>query len=195
MRHSIFSTGQRPSVRSPEATVSHLPWAGRSARLLVSAVAIASIVGCASGKALSEKKIGPIGEAELAAKKLQEPLEQHLCKAQIHPAAKPDWKMVRVVSLLGRGPTFVAALEALCREADGQKFPAIVDVYYERAVTAWSPNHSVRGTAVRFSDGFEPPAPPEHSAIAPPPMPKATDEEPLPAGEAPPAAPSPKTTK
>jgi len=162
----------------------------RPARAQIAILLALSIGACVSDKSLLDKKAGPIGEGELAAKKLQEPLDKHLCKAAIYPTTKPDWKVARVVSLQGRGPSFQAALEALCREADGQKFPAVVDIYYERAVTAWSPNHALRGTAVRYSDGFEPPTPPEIASVTPPSMPKPTDEEPAPSGEvAPPIAP------
>lgn len=196
MRHSTSNSaqrnGHRPNARLAEPTPGKLVgW--RSAGLF-GLIAIGLLGGCVTGKAHPEKKIEPIGEAELAAKKLQDPLDKHLCKAAIHPIAKADWKLTRVASLIGRGPNFQAALEALCREADGQKFPAIVDIYYERAVTAWSPNHAVRGTAVRFGDGVDPPAPPELAAISPPLMPKATDDEPLPAGEAVPPPPPPNPT-
>jgi hypothetical protein len=155
----------------------------RSARAQIAILLALCVGACVTNKSLLDKKAGPVGEGELAAKKLQAPLDKHLCKAAVYPMTKSDWKVARVVSLQGRGPNFQAALEALCREADGQKFPAIVDIYYERAVTAWSPNHALRGTAVRYGDGFEPPPPPEIASVTPPSMPKPTDEEPAPAGE------------
>lgn len=142
-----------------------------------------SIGACATAKPQTKAAIEPISEAELAAKKLQQPLEQHLCSASVYPKSSPDWKIKRVVSLQGRGENFHAALEALCREADGQKFPAVVDIYYERALTAWSQHHAIRGTAVRYIDGFAPPTAPELSTIKPPETPKLTDEEPAPFGE------------
>lgn len=131
----------------------------------------------------------PANENELAAKKLQQPLSEHLCQTLVFPVSRPNWKLVRVVSLSGRGPDFHSAVESLCREADGKQFPAVVDIYYERAVTAWSPSHVVRGTAVRFSDGFLPPPAPDRSQLTPPPFPKPTDEEPMPISEN--AAPNP----
>lgn len=139
---------------------------------------------CSTAKLQTKAAIEPISESELAAKKLQQPLDQHLCAASVYPKSSPDWKIKRVVSLQGRGENFQAALEALCREADGQKFPAVVDIYYERAVTAWSQHHAIRGTAIRYVDGFAPPQAPELASIKAPEMPKLTDEEPAPYGEA-----------
>mgnify|MGYP000851726567 CR=1 FL=1 len=193
MRHSISKPDEhRAHLSADGLSSSHSMRPSRRLKAWLGGLIIVSgLGGCVTGKAQTLKKNEPIGEAELAAKKLQEPLDKHLCKARIHPIAKADWKLTRVVSLVGRGPSFLAALEALCREADGNKYVAVVDLYYERAVTAWSPNHAVRGTAVRFGEGFEPPEPPDLTAISPPPMPKATDEEPLPAGEATPPPPPP----
>jgi hypothetical protein len=142
-----------------------------------------SIAACATVKAPAAATVEPIGESELAARKLQKPLDQHLCAAAVYPKASPDWKIKRVVSLQGRGENFQAALEALCREADGQKFPAVVDIYYERAFTAWSQHHAIRGTAIRYVEGFVPPQAPEQTSIKPPEMPKLTDDEPAPFGE------------
>lgn len=160
---------------------------GRTVGHLIAIGCLAGLTACATSKSPTAQRIGPVGEAELAAKKLQQPLDTHLCKAVVYPTAKPDWKISRVVSLQGRGTNFQAALEALCREADGHKLPAIVDIYYERAVTAWSPSHAIRGTAVRYGEGFEPPPAPELGSIKPPDMPKSTDEEPAPSGESVPA--------
>jgi hypothetical protein len=190
MRLSTFSTEDAQVRGYAVALASRASHQTVGMRAFCLSIAIALTTGaCVSSGGLLDKKAGPIGEAELAAKKLQEPLDKHLCKAAIYPVARPDWKISRVQSLQGRGPSFQAALEALCREADGQKFPALVDLYYERAVTAWSPNHALRGTAVRYSDGFEPPPPPEIASIKPPEMPKPTDEEPAPSGEPIPANP------
>lgn len=187
MRQSTSSAiGVRRPISSPIRSGS-IASVWRSTCTPIAIGLLLSSGACATNKSLIDKNAGPIGEAELAAKKLQEPLDKHLCKAAVYPLARPDWKVTRVVSLQGRGTNFQAALEALCREADGQKFPAIVDVYYERAVTAWSPNHALRGTAVRYSEGFEPPAAPELTSIKPPEMPKSTDEEPAPYGDAVPA--------
>ncbi len=178
----------RPGLRSLE-----LAARSRSGgRCLIGLMAIGlgcSIGACATAKPPAAAAIEPISESELAAKKLQKPLDQHLCAAAVYPKAAPDWKIKRVVSLQGRGENFQAALEALCREADGQKFPAVVDIYYERAFTAWSQHHAIRGTAIRYVEGFVPPQAPDPTSIKPPEMPKLTDDEPAPYGEGSPAKP------
>lgn len=139
--------------------------------------------GCASSRMTPAPAGQPVSESELAKRQLQTPLEQHLCKAAIYPTARADWRLVRVKSLAGRGPDFTSALEALCREADGQRLPAVVDIYFWRAPGGWSPNYELRGTAVTFEDGFDPPDAPAWNSIRPPEMPRNLDEEPPPAGE------------
>lgn len=179
------STSSLIGDRQPIATSFRSGSQSLSGRTLLIPIAVMlAFGGCVVNKNLVGKSVGPMGEAELAAKKLQLPLDTHLCKAVVYPTSRPDWKISRVVSLQGRGANFQAALESLCREADGQRLPAVVDIYYERAVTAWSQHHAIRGTAVRYGDGFEPPPAPELGSIKPPDMPKATDEEPAPSGEA-----------
>jgi hypothetical protein len=125
MRLSTFSTEDAQVRGYAVALASRASHQTVGMRAFCLSIAIALTTGaCVSSGGLLDKKAGPIGEAELAAKKLQEPLDKHLCKAAIYPVARPDWKISRVQSLQGRGPSFQAALEALCREADGQKFPA-----------------------------------------------------------------------
>lgn len=179
------STSNALGDRQPIASSSRSGSQDFAGRLSPIPIALMLALGaCATSKSPAGQRVGPMGEAELAAKKLQQPLDTHLCKAVVYPTARPEWKVARVVSLQGRGANFQAALEALCREADGHRLPAVVDLYYERAVTAWSPNHAIRGTAVRYGEGFEPPPAPELGSIKPPDMPKVTDEEPAPSGEA-----------
>jgi len=155
-----------------------------SMRASVASIALfAAAVGCAGPRASEAPSGKPISEQELAQRHLQAPLEQHLCKAAVYPTAGSDWRLVRVQSLAGRGVSFATALEALCREVDGQKLPAVVDIYFWRAPGGWSPNYELRGTAVRFEEGFSPPSPPAWENIKPPEMPTNLDEEPPPAGE------------
>ena len=141
--------------------------------------------GCAAPKKSAEAPVKAVTETELAARYLQTPLENHRCKAAVYPHAKTNWKITRVVAVAGRGPSFATALEALCRETDGLRLPAVVDIYYARTPSGWSPNHEIRGTAVRYEDGFVPPHSPKISDIKPPEMPQNTDEEPAPQGEGP----------
>ncbi len=179
------STSNALGDHQPSASFKRSGSPHHSGRLVPIPIALMLVLGaCVTSKSPAGQRVGPMGEAELAAKRLQQPLDTHLCKAVVYPTARPDWKISRVVSLQGRGTNFQAALEALCREADGHRLPAVVDLYYERAVTAWSPNHAIRGTAVRYGEGFEPPPAPEMGSIKPPDMPKSTDEEPAPSGEA-----------
>jgi hypothetical protein len=138
---------------------------------------------CATPKKAAEAPIKAASETELAARFLQTPLENHRCKAAVYPHAKNSWKIARVVAVAGRGPSFVTALEALCRETDGLKLPAVVDIYYSRAPSGWSPNHEIRGTAIRYEDGFVPPHAPKLSDIKQPELPKNGDDEPAPQGE------------
>src|SRR5436190_784562 len=77
----------------------------------------------------------------LAARKLQRPLTDHLCRAAVYPTTDKAWQVSRVATLSGRGPTFLEAPEALCREADGLRLPAVVDIYYFRAPDGWSETH------------------------------------------------------
>jgi hypothetical protein len=141
-----------------------------------------TLPGCARLRKGSEQSFKPTPERELAAKQLQTGLDNHLCKAAVYPIAGADWQIERVTSLRGRGATFEMALEAMCREADGLKLPAVVDVYHWRAPSGWAPNFELRGTAVRFESGFTPPTAPDMKSIQAPGMPT-TDEEPPPAGE------------
>ena len=150
--------------------------------LLGGLAGFAGLPGCARLRG-SDQLLKPTPERELAARHLQTPLEKHLCKAAVYPTAATDWRLVKVASLRGRGVSFEAALESLCREADGQRLPAIVDIFYWRIPGGWTPNYELRGTAVRFEDGFSPPTPPEWGNIRAPDMPPTTDEEPPPAGE------------
>ena len=140
--------------------------------------------GCAASRTVPLSAGQPTTEHDLANRQLQAPLEQHRCRAAVYPTARADWRIVRVRSLAGRGPNFTTALEALCREADGQKVAAVVDIYFWRAPGGWSPNYELRGTAVSFEEGFVAPDPPQWDTIRPPEMPKNLDEEPPPAGEA-----------
>ena len=150
---------------------------------LLIAAAFGGLMGCAAGRSTVAPDGHPVPERDLARRHLQAPLEQHVCKAAVYPSSQGDWRLVRLQSLVGRGPNFETALEALCREADGQQFPAIVDIYFWRAPGGWSPNYELRGTAVRFEEGFTPPDPPRWESIRPPQMPTNLDEEPPPAGE------------
>lgn len=145
--------------------------------------ALVSMGGCATARTKSTEKFKPTSEAELAARRLQEALDKHQCKAAVYPSAEPDWRVVRVQSLAGRGASFQTALEALCREADGKKLQAIVDIYYWRTPSGWSPSHELRGTAVRYEEGFTPPPPPAFADVRPPEMARSSDDEPAPAGE------------
>lgn len=145
--------------------------------------ALVSMGGCATGRTKSTEKFKPTSEAELAARRLQETLDKHQCKAAVYPSADPDWRVVRVQSLAGRGASFQTALEALCREADGKKLQAIVDIYYWRTPSGWSPSHELRGTAVRYEEGFTPPPAPAFADLRPPEMARSSDDEPAPAGE------------
>lgn len=140
-------------------------------------------LGCTAPRKQVAEKFKPSSEAELAARRLQEPLEKHACKAAIYPVAESDWRLVRVASLAGRGSSFQTALEALCREADGRRLQAIVDIYYWRTPSGWSAYHELRGTAVRYEDQFTPPTAPAFADIRPPQMAHSSDEEPPPAGE------------
>ena len=138
---------------------------------------------CAAPKKAADTPFKPVPESELAARYLQTPLENHRCKAAVFPHAKTSWKILRVSAVAGRGPSFATALEALCRETDGLKLPAVVDIYYQRTPSGWSPNHEIRGTAIRYEDGFVPPHAPKISDIRPPEMPQNSDDEPAPQGE------------
>jgi len=158
---------------------------GASGRLLVIAGLALAAAGpsCAAPRKAAELPAKAVTEKELAARYLQTPLENHRCKAAVYPHAKSGWRVVRVVSIAGRGPSFATALEALCRETDGLKLPAVVDIYYNRTPSGWSPNHEIRGTAVRYEDGFSPPHPPRITDIHPPELPQNNDVEPAPQGE------------
>ena len=144
---------------------------------------LALLAGCAGSRKAAEPLTKAATETELAARYLQTPLENHRCKAAVYPHAKSGWKLVRVVPIAGRGPSFATALEALCRETDGLKLPAVVDIYYNRTPSGWSPNHEIRGTAVRYEDGFSPPHAPKITDIHPPELPQNNDVEPAPQGE------------
>lgn len=143
----------------------------------------AELAGCANARTGPAGEMRPVSESELSRRKLQAPLEQHLCKVAVYPSSRQDWQLQRVKSFSGRGQSFEAALEALCREVEGQRLPAVVDIFFARAPSGWSPTFEVRGTAVRFEDGFTPPPPPEWSSIRAPEMPTNLDVEPPPAGE------------
>lgn len=158
---------------------------GASSRLLVVAglALAAASPSCAASHKAAELPSKPVTEKELAARYLQTPLENHRCKAAVFPHAKANWRLVRVVSIAGRGPSFATALEALCRETDGLKLPAVVDIYYNRTPSGWSANHEIRGTAVKYEDGFSPPHAPKITDIHPPELPQNNDSEPAPQGE------------
>lgn len=143
----------------------------------------AATTGCAGVRNGVTGTDSATSERELAMRKLQAPLETHLCQTAVYPIAKQDWPLQRVQAFTGRGKTFEAALEALCREVEGRRLPAVVDIYYTRTPSGWSPNFEIRGTAVRFDEGFSPPPPPQWSNIRPPEMPANLDVEPPPAGE------------
>lgn len=128
-----------------------------------------------------EGGVEPMSERTLAARKLQKPLTEVQCRAAVYPALGRDWPAESRVPVVGRGPSFAAALEALCREADGVQASAVGDLSY-RAPVGWGPSHEVRGTALRFSTGFSAPAAPERAALSPPP-PLRPGEEPPPASE------------
>jgi len=154
-------------------------------RLYIVGLALTALgSGCAAPKKNADSLVKAVPESELAARYLQTPLENHRCKAAIYAHAKSSWKIARVSAVAGRGPSFATALEALCRETDGLKLPAVVDIYYSRTPSGWSPNHELRGTAVRYEEGFIPPHAPKISDIKPPEMPQNTDDEPAPQGEA-----------
>lgn len=142
--------------------------------------ALGWLCGCSAQVQAPAAAHEPMSEKVLAARKLQQPLSQHLCQAAIYPAADARWEMSRVAVISGRGPTFREALEALCREADGLKAPAVVDLYYWRLPDGWTRSHEVRGTAVRFQ-GSAPP-PPRFAEIQPPPPPDRSGSEPPPGG-------------
>ena len=152
-------------------------------RHLVRAVlALLGLIGCkAAPLAVSDKRAST--ESELAARRLQPPLNQHLCSAAVYPNADQSWRMVRVVGLSGRGPDFISALEALCRETDGKKLPAVVDIYFTRAPSGWSNQYEIRGTAVRFEDSSQVPPAPDFNSIRQPEPPQNSDDEPAPQGE------------
>lgn len=152
-------------------------------RHLVGAVlALLGLIGCkAAPLAVSDKRAST--ESELAARRLQPPLNQHLCSAAVYPNAGQSWRMVRVVGLSGRGPDFISALEALCRETDGKKLPAVVDIYFTRAPSGWSNQFEIRGTAVRFEDSSQVPPAPDFNSIRQPEPPQNSDDEPAPQGE------------
>ncbi len=133
---------------------------------------------CGMSRSQQVEGFQPVSEKELAARQLQAPLDKHLCSAAVYPSAGAKWKLTRVAALAGRGPNFATALEALCREADGMKLPAVVDIYYWRTPSGWSPNYELRGTAVRYEEGFKPPEAPDFKDIHPPQMPHAGDEPP-----------------
>lgn len=154
-----------------------------AAHALLALVPLADLAGCANTRTGPAGEMRPISERELALRKLQAPLEQHLCKIAIYPSSRQDWQLQRIKSFSGRGKTFEAALEALCREVEGHKLPAVVDIFFARAPSGWSPTYEVRGTAVRFEDGFTPPQAPEWNSIRAPEMPANLDVEPPPAGE------------
>lgn len=119
----------------------------------------------------------PMSERTLAARKLQTPLTQRACRAAVYPRTDAGWPVATAVPIVGRGETFTAALEALCREADGQGAVAVADLFH-RPATGFSPSHEVRGTALRFAPGFTPPPAPDREAIPPPPRPSPGDEPP-----------------
>lgn len=152
-------------------------------RHLVGAVlALLGLIGCkAAPLAVSDKRAST--ESELAARRLQPPLNQHLCSAAVYPNADQSWRMVRVVGLSGRGSDFISALEALCRETDGKKLPAVVDIYFTRAPSGWSNQFEIRGTAVRFEDSSQVPPAPDFNSIRQPEPPQNSDDEPAPQGE------------
>ena len=156
----------------------------RASALSISAWALASLCGCAAPGPVAVAENQPMNEKVLAARKLQRPLSSHLCRAAIYPATEKGWQVSRVATLSGRGPTFLEALEALCREADGLRLPAVVDIYYFRAPDGWSETHEVRGVGVSYDEGFKPPAPPNFVDIKPPSPPQRGTSEPAPSGEA-----------
>jgi hypothetical protein len=161
-----------PSTRSTEAGL-----------LLVFGLATAVLHGgCAGGQATTIPG-APVSEKELAMRKLQQPLDQHQCKIAVYPSAGRDWQLERMQGLVGRGASFATALESLCREAEGRRAGAVVDLYYQRVPNGWSSTVELRGTAVRFETGFQPPPAPEWESIRPPELPTNLDSEPSPEGE------------
>lgn len=139
---------------------------------------------CAGSGRLSLPGAGPSPQSEkvLAARKLQQPLSQHLCKAAIYAQPERGWPLSEVTPITGRGPSFPAALEALCREADGLRLDAVTNIQYRRLPGGWSPAHELTASAIRFQAGFAAPAAPRFEDI-PPPGPVVWDKEPPPAGE------------
>lgn len=120
------STSSLIGDRQPIATPFRSGSQFLSGRTLLLPIAVMFAFGaCAGNKNLVGKSVGPMGEAELAAKKLQLPLDTHLCKAVVYPTARPDWKISRVVSLQGRGANFQAALSPCAARRMGSGFPPL----------------------------------------------------------------------
>jgi hypothetical protein len=149
--------------------------------LLRTAALLCLLSGCGvQGRSVAD--IGPMSEKVLAARKLKQPLSRHLCQAAVYPSADRAWRVTPVAALSGRGTTFQEALEALCREADGLRLPAVADIHYIRPPSGWTGTQEVRGTGLAYEPGFTPPPPPGFAEIQPPPLPRAAVEPP-PAGE------------
>lgn len=155
----------------------------RAPLLSSSALALGLLGGCAAEGPVVVAENQPMSEKVLAARKLQRPLSEHMCRAAVYPQSDKGFQVSRVATLAGRGASFAEALEALCREADGLRLPAVVDIYYFRVPDGWSGVHEVRGVGVSYDAGFTPPQPPPFEGIRPPQPPQRTAAEPAPSGE------------
>ncbi len=159
-----------------------MPRFARSRGLLPLAASL--ILSCGGPARVQAPVSQAISEKVLAARKLQEPLEKHLCQAAVYPTSAADWRAERVPGLSGRGKSFLAALEALCREADGLHLSAVTDISYVRVPGGWSDSHELRGVGLRYEAGFARPPAPRFETISPPEM-SIPVSEPPPSGEAP----------
>jgi hypothetical protein len=145
---------------------------------------LAVLCSCGGPEKVQAPASQAISEKVLAARKLQQPLDTHLCQAAVYPTSAAEWQVTRVQVLSGRGKTFQAALEALCREADGLRLPAVTDITYVRLPGGWADAHELRGMGIRYESGFVPPPPPPFQSIPPPEM-QMPAQEPPPSGEPP----------
>jgi hypothetical protein len=107
MRLSTFSTEDAQARGYAVASASRASHQTVGMRGFCLSIAIALTTGaCVSSGGLLDKKAGADRRGGAGGKKLQEPLDQHLCKAAIYPVARPDWKISRCSRCKGEVPAF-----------------------------------------------------------------------------------------
>lgn len=125
--------------------------------LVSSATSMVTLLLCACTNLPKQHiEIAPISEKTLARRKLQIPLDQHHCKTRVLLTTSAP-KAITLGPVVGRGPSYQEALEALCREADGLLATAVTQIVWYPPTSWSSSTHQLRATALRHPDGLPPP--------------------------------------